>query len=29
MVLGVMLVVIATALFLVRHKLKVAWTQWE
>jgi hypothetical protein len=29
MVLGVLLVVIATALFLVRHKLKVAWTQWE
>ncbi len=29
MVLGVMLVVIATALFLVRHKLKVAWTHWE
>jgi hypothetical protein len=29
MVLGVMLVVIATALFLVRYKLKVAWTQWE
>ena len=29
MVLGVMLVVIATALFLVRHRLKVAWTQWE
>jgi len=29
MVLGVMLVVIATALFLVRHKLRVAWTQWE
>jgi hypothetical protein len=29
MVLGVMLVVIATALFLVRHKLKIAWTQWE
>ncbi len=29
MVLGVMLVVIATALFLVRHRLKIAWTQWE
>jgi hypothetical protein len=29
MVLGVLLVVIATALFLVRHRLKVAWTQWE
>src|SRR6266568_4372745 len=29
MVLGVMLVVIATALFLVRHGLKIAWTQWE
>lgn len=29
MVLGVMLVVIATALFLVRHKLRVAWMQWE
>jgi hypothetical protein len=29
MLLGVMLVVIATALFLVRHKLKIAWTQWE
>ncbi len=29
MLLGVMLVVIATALFLVRHRLKIAWTQWE
>jgi hypothetical protein len=29
MLLGVMLVVIATALFLVRHKLKIAWTEWE
>jgi len=29
MVIGVLLVVIATALFLVRHRLKVAWTQWE
>jgi hypothetical protein len=29
MLLGVMLVVFATALFLVRHKLKIAWTQWE
>jgi hypothetical protein len=29
MVLGVMLVVIATALYLVRHRLKIAWTQWE
>ncbi len=29
MVLGVILVVIATALFLVRHRLKIAWTQWE
>jgi hypothetical protein len=29
MVLGVMLVIIATALFLVRHRLKIAWTQWE
>jgi hypothetical protein len=29
MVLGVMLVVIATALFLVRHRLKIAWTHWE
>ncbi len=29
MLLGVMLVVIATALFLVRHKLKIAWAQWE
>ncbi len=29
MLLGVMLVVIATALFLVRHKLRIAWTQWE
>ena len=29
MVLGVMLVVIATALFLVRHRLKIAWTLWE
>jgi hypothetical protein len=27
--LGGILVVIATALFLVRHKLQVAWTQWE
>jgi len=29
MLLGVILVVIATALFLVRHRLKIAWTQWE
>jgi len=29
MVLGVVLVVVATALFLVRHRLKIAWTQWE
>ena len=29
MVLGVLLVVIATALYLVRHRLKIAWTQWE
>jgi len=29
MVFGVMLVIIATALFLVRHRLKIAWTQWE
>jgi len=29
MVLGVMLVVIATALYLVRHRLKIAWTHWE
>ncbi|HXZ04904.1 MAG TPA: hypothetical protein VEH81_08725, partial [Ktedonobacteraceae bacterium] len=29
MVIGVLLVVIATALFLVRHKLKAAWTQWD
>ena len=29
MILGVMLVVIATALFLIRHRLKIAWTQWE
>ncbi len=29
MVLGVMLVAIATALFLVRHRLKIAWPQWE
>jgi hypothetical protein len=29
MVLGVALVAIATALFLLRHKLKIAWTQWE
>src|SRR6266487_2431894 len=29
MVLGVMLIVLATALFLLRHNLKVAWTQWE
>ncbi|HYB02020.1 MAG TPA: hypothetical protein VED37_17495, partial [Ktedonobacteraceae bacterium] len=29
MLLGVMLVVIATALFLVRHRLKIAWTHWE
>ncbi len=29
MVLGVALVVIATALFLVRHRLKIAWTRWE
>jgi hypothetical protein len=29
MLLGVILVVIATALFLVRRRLKIAWTQWE
>ncbi len=29
MVIGVLLVVIATAMFLLRHKLKIAWTQWE
>jgi hypothetical protein len=29
MVLGSTLVVIATALFLVRRKLQIAWTQWE
>jgi len=29
MVLGGILVVIATALYLVRRQLKVAWTQWE
>jgi hypothetical protein len=29
MLLGVILVVIATLLFLVRHRLKIAWTQWE
>jgi hypothetical protein len=29
MLLGVLMVVIATALFLIRHKLKIAWTQWE
>jgi len=29
LLLGVILVVIATALFLVRHRLKIAWTQWE
>jgi hypothetical protein len=29
MVLGGTLVVIATALFLVRRKLQIAWTQWE
>lgn len=29
MVLGGMLVVIATTLFLVRHRLRIAWTQWE
>jgi hypothetical protein len=29
MVLGVLLVVIATALYLVRHRLKIAWTQWQ
>ena len=29
MLLGVILVVIATVLFLVRHRLKIAWTQWE
>ncbi len=29
MVLGGTLVVIATALFLVRHKLQIAWTYWE
>jgi hypothetical protein len=29
MVLGGTLVVIATALFLVRHKLQLAWTHWE
>jgi len=29
MMLGGMLVVIATTLFLVRHRLKTAWTHWE
>ena len=29
MLLGVMLVVIATALYLVRHRLKIVWTRWE
>jgi hypothetical protein len=29
MLLGVILVVIATVLFMVRHRLKIAWTQWE
>lgn len=29
MALGGTLVAIATALFLVRHRLRVAWTQWE
>ncbi|MGZ3626469.1 MAG: hypothetical protein ACXVDN_02225 [Ktedonobacteraceae bacterium] len=29
MLLGVILVVIATVLFLVRRRLKIAWTQWE
>ncbi|HXX77643.1 MAG TPA: hypothetical protein VEI53_04070, partial [Ktedonobacteraceae bacterium] len=29
MLLGVLLVVMATVLFLVRGRLKIAWTQWE